>query len=245
MYIKKKHKIKNNNPIMTINEIKEVEKGFNEALETDPRFSLEVDPTNQYNFTDIERDFIEQMVQYKNLKFVGNIMLDISFEEALKIYKKYNVQNEIKRINLALYARRFATKMADLDMLGGYLTTALTDENVPVADRLSGKDKLMAVRLLIDINQLKQNMIEKPEIIDVIDVEEDLKKLSVKNIQNLIENSVNDDKVVKKKEDLINEIDKDNLLSPEELTYLRNQSIEELEKLLKEVNKGEINNETK
>ena len=245
MYIKKKHKIKNNNPIMTINEIKEVEKGFNEALETDPRFSLEVDPTNQYNFTDIERDFIEQMVQYKNLKFVGNIMLDISFEEALKIYKKYNVQNEIKRINLALYARRFATKMADLDMLGGYLTTALTDENVPVADRLSGKDKLMAVRLLIDINQLKQDMIEKPEIIDVIDVEEDLKKLSVKNIQNLIENSVNDDKVVKKKEDLINEIDKDNLLSPEELTYLRNQSIEELEKLLKEVNKGEINNETK
>ena len=245
MYIKKKHKIKNNNPIMAINEMKEVEKGFNEVLETDPRFSLEVDPTNQYNFTDIERDFIEQMVQYKNLKFVGNIMLDISFEEALKIYKKYNVQNEIKRINLALYARRFATKMADLDMLGGYLTTALTDENVAVADRLSGKDKLMAVRLLIDINQLKQNMIEKPEIIDVIDVEEDLKKLSVKNIQNLIENSVNDDKVVKKKEDLINEIDKDNLLSPEELTYLRNQSIEELEKLLKEVNKGEINNETK
>ena len=171
MYIKKKHKIKNNNPIMAINEMKEVEKGFNEVLETDPRFSLEVDPTNQYNFTDIERDFIEQMVQYKNLKFVGNIMLDISFEEALKIYKKYNVQNEIKRINLALYARRFATKMADLDMLGGYLTTALTDENVAVADRLSGKDKLMAVRLLIDINQLKQNMIEKPEIIDVIDVD--------------------------------------------------------------------------
>lgn len=245
MYIKKKYKNKNNNPIMTVNEIKEVEKGFNEVLETDPRFSLEVDPTNQYNFTDVERDFIEQMVQYKNLKFVGNIMLDISFEEALKIYKKYNVQNEIKRINLALYARRFATKMADLDMLGGYLTTALTDENVPVADRLSGKDKLMAVRLLIDINQLKQNMIEKPEIIDVIDVEEDLKKLSVKNIQNLIENSVNDDKVVKKKEDLINKIDKDNLLSPEELTYLRNQSVEELEKLLKEINKGETNNETK
>lgn len=245
MYIKKKYKNKNNNPIMTVNEIKEVEKGFNKVLETDPRFSLEVDPTNQYNFTDVERDFIEQMVQYKNLKFVGNIMLDISFEEALKIYKKYNVQNEIKRINLALYARRFATKMADLDMLGGYLTTALTDENVPVADRLSGKDKLMAVRLLIDINQLKQNMIEKPEIIDVIDVEEDLKKLSVKNIQNLIENSVNDDKVVKKKEDLINKIDKDNLLSPEELTYLRNQSVEELEKLLKEINKGETNNETK
>lgn len=245
MYIKKKYKNKNNNPIMTVNEIKEVEKGFNEVLETDPRFSLEVDPTNQYNFTDVERDFIEQMVQYKNLKFVGNIMLDISFEEALKIYKKYNVQNEIKRINLALYARRFATKMADLDMLGGYLTTALTDENVPVADRLSGKDKLMAVRLLIDINQLKQNMIEKPEIIDVIDVEEDLKKLSVKNIQNLIENSVNDDKVVKKKEDLVNKIDKDNLLSPEELTYLRNQSVEELEKLLKEINKGETNNETK
>ena len=224
--------------LMSFNQVRELENEFKVELETNPKFSLDVDPLRQYDFTNLEVDFINFMVQYKNIKFVARLLLDIDEKEAIEIYKKYEVQEEIKRINLAMYARRFCSKIADLDALGGYLTTALTDENVPIADRLSGKDKLIAVRLLMELNQIKSDMITKPEVIDVVAVEAEIKKLNIKDIEKLIENSEDDDKIIQKKNEIISKIDKDGLLSSEEITYLKTQSIEELNKLLKEIEKG-------
>ena len=223
---------------ISLNEVKTIENEFGEELVTNPKFSLQVNPEGLYNFTEQEIEFIQNMVQYKNVKFVSEVLLKIPLEEGLKLYKQYNVQEEIKRINLSLYARRFYTKMADLDQLGGYLTTALTDENVVVADRLDAKDKLKAAQLLIELNKLKMDIIENPDVIDVSEVETDIRNLSVKQIENLIENSEEIDKTIEKKTELINFIDKDNLLTSEEIVYLKSLSINELEKLVKEIKGG-------
>ena len=177
--IVKKSKIKN--PAnMSVTEMRQIEQEFASELDTNPQFSLEVDPLRQYDLDEIDVEFIQHMVQYKNIRFVGTVLMKLDEDEALNIYKKYAVQQEIKRINLAMYARRFCSKMADLDALGGYLTTALTDENVPIADRLSGKDKLTAVRLLMELNALKMEAWERPEVVDVVAVEAEIKKLNVK-----------------------------------------------------------------
>lgn len=231
--IVKKSKLKNPQN-MTFNQVKTIEEEFANELETNPKFSLEVDPTRQYELDEIDVEFIKHMVQYKNIRFVATVLMEISNEEAMEIYKKYPVQEEIKRINLAMYARRFCSKMADLDALGGYLTTALTDENVPIADRLSGKDKLTAVRLLMELNALKAEAWENPETVDVVEIEAEVKKLNVKDIEKLIENSDEDDKLIEKKNEIISQIDKDGLLTPEEVTYLRSETLDELKKLLKE-----------
>ncbi len=240
--IVKKSKIKN--PAnMSVSEMRQIEQEFASELDTNPQFSLEVDPLRQYDLDEIDVEFIQHMVQYKNIRFVGTVLMKLDENEALNIYKKYAVQQEIKRINLAMYARRFCSKMADLDALGGYLTTALTDENVPIADRLSGKDKLTAVRLLMELNALKMEAWEHPEVVDVVAVEAEIKKLNVRDIEKLIENSDEDDKIIQKKNELISKIDKDGLLSPEEITYLRTLTNDELEKLLKETEVS-TNNET-
>lgn len=240
--VKKKNQKKFEN--MSFNEVQAIGEEYKNEIETNPKFSLEVDPLHIYNFTDQEIDFIRYMVDYKNVRYVATIMLGLDLDEGLQLYKNYNIQEEIKRINLALYARRFCSKIADLDALGGYLTTALTDENVIAADRLSGKEKLVAVRLLMELNQLKSQMITQPEVIDVMAIENDIKKLKVEDIKNLIENSDDNDKLLQKKNDLISAIDKDNLLSAEEIAYLRTQSLDELKKLKKEIERKLDNEKT-
>ena len=237
--VKKTKKLEN----VSFNEIKVLENEFKNELETNPKYSLEIDPSNLYNFTPDEKRFIQYMIDFKNLRYVSLGLMQITIEQGLDLYNEYAVQEEIKRINLAMYARRFCSKMADLDSLGGYLTTALTDENVPVADRLSGKEKLVAVRLLMELNQLKAEAYQSPETIDITAIENDIKKLKVDDIKNLIENSEDDEKLLKKKEELINQIDNDGVLSSEELTYLKTLSLDELKKLNKEVQKGKLKNE--
>lgn len=237
--VKKKNK---DYPNISFSEIKEIEENFKEELETNPKYSLKVDPENRYRLSQIEKDFIKGMVDYKSLKFVTGVLLNLDFQEGLEIYNRYAVQEEIKRINLAMYARRFCSKMADLDAIGGFLTTAITDENVPVADRLTGKEKLAAARMLIELNQIKAGAIVDPDIIDVTAIENDIKNLRVDDIKTLIANSSEDDEITEKKNELISKIDADGLLSPEETTYLRSMSVEELERILNELNnKGETN----
>ena len=218
-------------------DITDLEQGFQELIKTDPKYSLSVDPQGIYNFSEKEVDFIEQMVQYKNVQFVSAVMLNIPVEEGVAIYKSYKVQCEIKRINKAMYARRFARNMADLNELGGFLTSAITDENVPIADRLSPKDKLTAAKLLMNINILKQKAVDDPEIVEVVEVQKDLEKLNPNDLKKLIEfNDTNDEE----KEKLIALINEDNMLTMEELKNLRLMTIDELKELLMVITEKEI-----
>lgn len=221
-------------------EIDNLEENFQEMLNTDPKYSLTVDPEGRYNFTETEHDFIENMIQYKNVQFVSTVLMNISLEEGVEIYKNYNVQAEIKRINLAMYARRFATKMADLNQLGGYLTSGLIDDNVPVADRWGPKEKLAASKLLINLNMIKRTAVDRPDVVEVVEIQKDLEKLSPNELKQLIE--YNDEENLEK-EKLIDLINEDGLLTMEEIKNLRVMSIEELQNLLETITEGELDND--
>lgn len=209
-------------------DVDRLEEGFRETLKTDPKYSLDIDPEGKYHFSKAETDFIKHMVQYKNVQFVTTVLMNIPLQDGVDIYKRYDVQSEIKRINLAMYARRFATKMADLDALGGYLTSGLIDDNVPVADRWSPKDKLTATKLLMTINSMKRKGLESPMVIDGVEIQKDLAQLSPNELKQLIE--INEEGA-EDKERLINLINEDGLLSMEELKNLRMMSLEELQNL--------------
>ena len=217
-----------------------LEDDFQEMIKTDPKYSLEIDPLGKYNFSEKELDFIAYMIQYRNVQFVTTVLMNIPLEEGVEIYKSYNVQAEIKRINIAMYARRFATKMADLDQLGGYLTSGLIDENMPIAERWGPKEKLTAAKLLINLNILKKKSLNSPQVVEVVEIQKDLEKLSPNELKQLIE--YNDDENLEK-EKLIEIINEDNLLSMEELKNLRMMTIEELEDLVITITKGEEDDE--
>lgn len=218
-------------------EMDNLEDNWQQIIRTDPKYSLQIDPTNRYDFTEQEKDFISNMIQYRNVQFVSTVLMNIPLEEGVNIYKKYDVQQEIKRINLAMYARRFATKMADLDQLGGYLTSGLVDENVPVTERWSAKEKITATKLLVTLNMLKQKAVNKPEIVEVVEIQKDLEKLSPNELKQLIE--YNDDENLEK-EKLIDLINEDGLLTMEEIKNLRMMSINELQDLLSTITEGEL-----
>ena len=221
-------------------DVTELEEGFQQLILTDPKYSLLVDPENKYGFTEQEKDFIQQMVQYRNVQFVSTVLMKMSLEEGVDMYKSWKVQQEIKRINMAMYARRFATKMADLDEIGGFLTSGLRDENIPISERWDPKDKLTASKLLVNINILKRKALARPQEVEVIEVQKDLDKLSPNELKQLIE--FNDEENVEK-EKLIDIINEDNLLTMEEIKNLRMMTIEELQDLVATITQGENDNE--
>lgn len=226
---------KNTPTAIAYDDVDRIEDGFKELLQTDPKYSLEIDPEHKYYFGQKEIDFIKHMIQYKNVQFVTTVLMNISLEEGVEIYKRYDVQSEIKRINLAMYARRFATKMADLDALGGYLTSGLIDENVPVADRWTPKDKLAATKLLMTLNAMKRKGLEAPMVIEGVEIQRDLERLSPNELKQLIEYNGEE---AEEKEKLIELINIDGLLSMEEIKNLRMMSLEELQNLAETVAGG-------
>ena len=223
---------------VTYEEIKLLDKGFDELINTDPKYSLQVDPLNVYNLSSEQKEFIKYYCQWKNIKTVCKI-LNINEEKGIEYYKSYASQQEIRRINLAMYSRQFSSKMLNLDQIGSYLTSLITDNNVAVADRLDPKDKLTATKMLIDLNSLKKEAYENPNVIDVVEIDNELEKLSIKSIKQLIASSKDPTAVNKSKEDIINDINNSNELTLEEKAYLRSLPINELLALQEKINKGE------
>ena len=119
-----------------------------------------------------------------------------------------------------------------------FLTSLITDNNVATADRLEPKEKLTATKMLIELNELKKDAYENPNVIDAIEIDTELEKLSIKSIKQLIENSkepIND----LSKNDIINNIENTSELSVEEKAYLQSLPINELLALQDKINKGE------
>lgn len=202
-------------------------------IENDPKYSLVVDPENKYNMNDMQKEFVKNYVQFKNFNVVAKIM-NMDVENIIELWKSYSITQEINRINNAIYVRNFNKKMISLDNIGGYLTAVLTDQ-VPEADKLSTKDKLPVVKLLMELNQMKTDIHNNPNIIDEMEIERNIKDLSVKSIKQLLLTSHNESR--EDKEEIINQINKDNLLSPQELAMLNSLSTKELLELLEEINK--------
>ena len=211
-------------------EVKELEGQYIATINSDPQFSLEVDPENKYKMSDKQKAFIKNYVQFKNIPLACQLS-EIDEKEGRAFYLAYSSQQEIRRINLAMYHRQFSTKLLDLDEVGGYLTSLLIDENVAMADRLTSKDKLKVAQMIIDLNELKRTALSDPTVINTVEVTEQIKDLSVKSIKQLLAASQSNE-TSKSKDEIIEKLDDANNLSGEEVAYLKTLPVEQLLDLL-------------
>ena len=210
--------------ILTPEELKKLQEEHAKELELNPKYSLDVDPEEKYMMNDDQKKFIRYYVEFKSINSAAELA-GISIEEAKKYFVSWASQQEIRRINLALYQRQFSTKLLDLDQIGGYLSSLLTGENVVMADQLKSTEKLRVVELLMRLNEMKMNAMSDPNRLMKIDLSVAIKNLSIDTIQSLIAQT-------NKTEPIQNES-----LSTEEKAYLESLSSTELLKLLDETNK--------
>lgn len=222
-------KKKENKHLITNEEAKIVQAELVESLNENVEYSLDVDPTNKYNLSDDQRNFIRHYVNFKSIDAAADLT-GISPEQAKQFFVSYATQQEIRRINKALYHRQFANKLLSLDEIGGYLTSILTDD-VVMADRLKATDKIKVAQMIIDLNTLKlEALTNNPSVVTNKDIDSELQSLSVDTIKRLLE--TNDKESNKDKKDAVNKIDKDNSLSLEEKAYLESLPTKELLKMI-------------
>ncbi len=199
-------------------------------LETNPKYSLKVNPEGKYKMSEMQVKFIERYVDVKSIATAAEYC-DISMEEARGYYLAYSSQEEIRRINLALYKRQFATRLLSLDEIGGYLTSLLTDHNVATADQLKPTDKLRVAQMLIDLNKLKIDSLNDPSTLMSTSIDVQIKNLSVETIRQLLSQE-------KKKNGRI-EVEKiaEEDASVEELAYLSTLPTQDLLDIIEDSNK--------
>lgn len=228
-------KNKKNNEIVKLseNEVKTLQDNYLVELESNPEYSLYADPTNKYNMTEEQKNFIIQYVQFKSIGTAMELS-GLQPEEAKKFFVSYNTQQEIRRINRALYLRQFHNKLLDLDQIGGWLSSLLTDENVPIGDQLKTPDKLKVANMIIDLFKLKQESMQNPQELMKKDLSIQIKNLSVTTIQQLLKSSEKDNN---------NAVVTNANLSAEEKEYLNTLPTEQLLEILEETNKEGDNHE--
>lgn len=210
-----------------------VQEEYFTSLTTDPKYSLAPDPEGKLNLPESVKAFIVHYVQFKNVATAADLA-GISIDEAKQCFVSYNVQQEIRRINRALYHRQFYNKLLTIDELGGYLSSLLTDENVPVADQLRTVDKLRVVDMLIKLNEVKGAAIEDPSTLMYKDLEFEIKDLSVETITALLSSQ----DALNQKNEILAKLNTSNL-TPEEKEYLRSLSVKDLLQLIEDINKGD------
>lgn len=228
-----KKKKTNKELIIPGSEVLELQKGQLNELESNPKYSLDVDPEGKYNLNPVQKSFITNYVNFKNVNTAAEVS-GYNQDDANKFFVSYACQQEIRRINMALYQRRFASKLISIDEISGYLSSLLTDEYVPLVDQLSSTEKLKVVDTLIRLNEMKQNAMKNPAELMNSNIDTDLKNMSITTIQQLIVQANEPDG---KKNMLLQTVDSKNVLTPEERSYLETLPTTELIKIVNEINK--------
>lgn len=212
------------------NQTQSLQQDYIKELDTNPQYSLEVDPENKYSMTFAQKEFVKYYVEFKNVNAAAELA-QIDMNTAKSFFVAYASQQEIRRLNKALYHRQFASRLLTLDEIGGYLSSLLTGENVPVADQLKTSEKLKVAQMLIDLNTMKATAMLNPQIVMAGNFDVQLKDLSIETIKSLLKSSN------KKTNDVVEVTDFQENLSPEEAAYLSTLPTEELLKLIDETNK--------
>lgn len=217
----------------------EVEKSNNElttnltnTLATNPEYSLDVDPENKYGMSDIQKHFIKNYVEFKSIPMAAELT-GIDVDTAKAYFISYSSQQEIRRINKAMYQRQFSHKLLGIDQIAGWLSSLITDENVPVADRLKTMDKVRVAQMLIDLQIYKKDVINNPDSITEIDFEQQIKNLSIGTIRDLIYQ--NKKQQTNNKDEIVENLKGD--FTPEEKTFLKSLSVQELLQLIDDTKK--------
>ncbi len=206
---------------------------FLREIESNPDYSLEPDPTGRYKMSEEHKTFIKNYIEFKNIPLACKLS-NIDGELGIAFYNRKDTQEELERINLARAKRQFNSKLLDFDEIGGYLTSLLLDQNIPTSDRLTTRDKMQVVRLIIDLNKTKEDyrlkqleMNSSSGNSDNTSVDIQLKNLSLKTLKSLI-NKTNE------KEE-IDVVDAETSLTKEEEKELSNLSNEDLIKKINDL----------
>ncbi len=207
---------------------------FLQEIDQNPDYSLEPDPTGKYNMSPEQKIFIKNYVEFKNIPLACKLS-NIDGETGIEYYNRKDTQDELERLNLARAKRQFNAKLLNFDEIGGYLTSLLLDQNIPTADRLTTRDKMQVVRLIIDLNKtredyrLKQLEMNTSSTGENVSLELQLKNLSLKSLQSLIKSSNETEK------DNVEVIDAETSLSKDEEEKLSELSNEELIKKINDL----------
>lgn len=205
-----------------------------------------VDPTGMHEFTEDERVLIETWIQYKNLDLVSQVT-HLDMPSLLNKINSYYISNEIKRIEETYNQMRLCKGIMSLDDMQSYLSSMIVDFDMPYAERIAPKDKLNAIKTLMQVKMAKEQSF-KPDVIDVLPTEEDLDNLSVESIKLLLNQEVDND-TLQNKDKIINEIMQltDVKLYSNNYDLLKGKSIKELDDMLKIIKtaKKEKQNEEK
>ena len=213
-----------------IETLPEEQKRYISTIDNDPEYSLEVDPTNFYELDERCKIFIKSYIDLRNLELACE-MANISEEEGRDIFNTYAFKQEVARINKAIYHRTFANKLLTIDEIGGYLSSVLTNQ-VPTSEQLSGKDKINVAKMIIDLNKMKLDVFDKPEVIDIDEINEKLNNLNTSDIRKLISNEEEKkNNTLENKKQLIEMISNKYKITQEEKKSLETLDIKQLQEL--------------
>lgn len=225
-------KIKQQTPI-ALNETNALQEKYTNELATNPEFSLDADPTGELKLSDFEKQFISLYIDYRDIAKVADLLL-VSVEEAKDLLIQYKIRNEIRRINRAIYHHQFNRQLISMNNIEGYLSSLLTDDCVPEADRLKPLEKLKVIDELLKVNELKMIGMANPKTLIDKDLDVQIRALSITTIKTLLAASGK----LKENSKLINQIDDDNLTA-EEKAYLSTLPTNELLELIDKTDGGE------
>lgn len=207
----------------------EISKQYIDEINNNIVFSLQVDPENKYNMPEEQKRFIAYYIQYRNVATAG-MLANIDLHLATSYLMAYSTQQEIQRINKAIIQRQFATKLASLDNIGGWLTSLLTDDVVE-GDKINSKEKIKVAQMLIDLHKLKAESLISPQTLIQKDVNVELKDLSIETIKKLIYN----DEQIEKKKEAIEKLKEEREMSYEDIEYLKTLDTETLLKFIEDL----------
>ena len=201
----------------------------------DPLYSTVPDPEGKLGLTEDQKRFIVNYLDFRNLPLASQIS-KITEDEGKAYFQDYKIRNEIRRINTALYQRKFARRLLTLDEIGGYLTSQLIDADTPECDRLEPKDKLKVAQMIIDINKIKADSFDNPNIIEYQNIDAQMQDMSVEELNQLLVETKNNtahisteqQQVMDEKMAYISIITQGQTTLAEEYSYLRTLSLEEL-----------------
>ena len=231
---KKKLKEKSEELAVIEEKSSDLQAAYIKELESNPEYSLKVNPEDKYDMSETQVKFVERYVDVKSIALASELC-GISADEGKGYYLAYSSQQEIRRINRALYKRQFANRLLSLDEIGGYLTSLLTDENVATADRLKTVDKLRVAQMLIDLNKMKIDSLNDPSKLMSPSIDLEIKNLSVETIRQLLRQE-------KRKQEKI-EVEKimEEDATIEELAYLQTLPTKDLLNIIEDTNKKRSN----
>ena len=200
-------------------------------LAENPEFSLEVDPTDRYNRNATQKAFIKNYCEFKSVPMAAELC-GIDLDSAKSYFVAWSSQQEIRRINRAMYQRQFSHKILSIDEISGYLSSLIVDDDVPLADRVKTMDKVKIAQMLIDLQIQKNDALHNPSSIIDADIEGEIKKLSVNSIKELLSQKK------KSSDEETLDIQNDGSLLPEEEAFLKTLPAKDLLELIESEKNG-------